>query len=251
MFFVIKKRSIIVIASLILVLIVAFTTFGVFVGSVETATNRLVPIYSVATDKADVALTFDAAWGADKTKGIMDELEKNGFKGTFFLTGFWVDDYPDLVKEIMDRGHLVASHSENHKHLSDLDKEGLIYEIDSVSKKIKGITGEEPKFFRAPFGEYDNQLIGELDKRNIKCIQWSIDSLDWKGISAKEITERVVNKIKKGDIVLFHNNSDNILEALPLILMSLKNKGLNAVRIDELAFENDYYIDGNGVQIKK
>ena len=249
MFLVVKKKWLIaLVCALLVVMIVAITT-GVSVTS-AVATKRLIPIYSVERSDNKVALTFDCAWGADKTKLIMDEIEKNGYKCTFFVTGFWVDANKDLVKEINERGHQVANHSENHLHLAKANTQTIATEIDTTSNKIKEIVGTSPLYFRAPFGEYDNGLINALNERQTQCIQWSIDSLDWKGLTGKEIADRVSSKIKSGDIVLFHNNSEHILDALPLIMLTLKNKGLSAVRVDELVYKDNFVINGEGKQIK-
>ena len=249
MFLVVKKKWLIaLVCALLVVMIVAITT-GVSVTS-AVATKRLIPVYSVERSDNKVALTFDCAWGADKTKLIMDEIEKNGYKCTFFVTGFWVDANKDLVKEINERGHQVANHSENHLHLGEAKTQTIATEIDTTSNKIKEIVGTSPLYFRAPFGEYDNGLINALNERQTQCIQWSIDSLDWKGLAGKEIADRVSSKIKSGDIVLFHNNSEHILDALPLIMLTLKNKGLSAVRVDELVYKDNFVINGEGKQIK-
>lgn len=249
MFLVVKKKWLIaLVCALLVVMIVAITT-GVSVTS-AVATKRLIPVYSVERSDNKVALTFDCAWGADKTKLIMDEIEKNGYKCTFFVTGFWVDANKDLVKEINERGHQVANHSENHLHLGEANTQTIATEIDSTSNKIKEIVGTSPLYFRAPFGEYDNGLINALNERQTQCIQWSIDSLDWKGLTGKEIADRVSSIIKSGDIVLFHNNSEHILDALPLIMLTLKNKGLSAVRVDELVYKDNFVINGEGKQIK-
>ena len=250
MFLVVKKKVVYLIGAILLVIIVGSVAMGMSSKAIETASKRLIPIYSVDNVEGKVALTFDAAWGSDKTRRIMDLLEANGYKGTFFLTGFWIDENDELTKEIFNRGHLIGNHSENHKHLSELKKDVLKDEIDSVSTKVERITGQTTKYFRAPFGEYDNRLISMLNERNTYCIQWSIDSLDWKGISGKEISDRVVSQVKSGDIILFHNNSDHVLDALPLIILALKNKNLTAVRVDELIYKDNYYIDNSGKQIR-
>ncbi len=250
MFLVVKKKVVCLIGAILLVIIVGCVAMGMSSRAIETASKRLIPIYSVDNTEGKVALTFDASWGSDKTRKIMNLLEDNGYRGTFFLTGFWVDENEELTKEIFSRGHLVGNHSENHKHLSEVKKEVLKEEIDGVSTKIEKLTGETTKYFRAPFGEYDNRLISALNERNIYCIQWSIDSLDWKGISGKEISDRVVSRVKSGDIILFHNNSDHVLDALPLIILALKNKNLTAVRVDELIYKDNYYIDNSGKQIR-
>lgn len=250
MFLVMRKRTALTVIASVLVLIAAVALISAQAATEAAAAKRLVPVYSVETEDNKVALTFDASWGADKTTKIMDILEEYGFKGTFFLTGIWVDEYPELVKEINERGHLIGNHSDSHKHLSELNETEMGTEIDSVAAKIEALVGYKPAYYRAPFGEYDNKLINALGARGVQCIQWSADSLDWKGISAAEITENVVNKLDKGAIVLCHNNSEHITEALPLILLAIKNKGMSAVRLDELVYKDGYTIDAAGKQIK-
>ena len=250
MFLVMRKRTALAVIASVLVLIAAVALISAGAASEAAATKRLVPVYSVETEENKVALTFDASWGADKTTKIMNILEEYGFKGTFFLTGIWVDEYPELVKEINERGHLIGNHSDNHKHLSELNDTVMSSEIDVTADKIEALVGYKPAYYRAPFGEYDNKLINALGARGMQCIQWSADSLDWKGISAAEIAENVVNKLDKGAIVLCHNNSEHITDALPLILLAIKNKGMSAVRLDELVYKDGYTIDASGKQIK-
>ena len=250
MFAVVKKSVVIIVVIVLIACIVIGIAVAVGVHNVKgaSAKAKLLPIYGVERDDNKVALTFDAAWGADKTAKILDILDEYGVKATFFLVGFWVDEYPDLVEEIAARGHLIGNHSENHPHLNSLSEEEMKEEVVSTAKKIKSITGEEVKYFRAPYGEYNDRLISYLDSVGTKCIQWTADSLDWKGISGGEIADRVLNKANSGTIILCHNNSDHILDALPLVVLGLQNKGLTAVRMDELVYDNNYYIDNNGIQ---
>lgn len=251
MFITVKKKCLIAGAAVLLLLCV----LGGLVGSPNLteaiANNKKLPIYYVKTDENKVALTFDAAWGADKTEKIMDALDEFGMKGTFFLVGFWVDAYPDMVKEINERGYLIGNHSTNHLHMNKLSESDMISEIETTSAKIENIVGYRPAYFRAPFGEYNNRMINYAEGSDFQVIQWSIDTLDWKGISGAEIADRVLAKVKGGDIILCHNNSDHILDALPLILLGLKNKGLVSVKLDELVAKSEYTIDNNGMQIQK
>jgi peptidoglycan/xylan/chitin deacetylase (PgdA/CDA1 family) len=197
-----------------------------------------------------VALTFDASWGAEKTAKIMDIFDENGFKATFFLTGIWVNDHPDLVKTIHERGFLIGNHSAKHLHMNKLNERQIEKEIQDVQAKIKELVGYAPKFFRAPYGEYNNRLVNYCENNNIQIIQWDVDSLDWKGLSSGEIAGRISAKAQKGSIILFHNDAEHILEALPIILIGLKNQGLTPVRLDELVYNDSYRIDQSGKQIK-
>lgn len=213
-----------------------------------SAQNRKIPIYCVDRTDNYVAISFDAAWGADKTRQIMDVCESYNVKATFFLVGFWIDKYPEMVKEIDARGFEIGTHSETHPQMSKLSAEKCRQELASSCQKIYELTGKMPKLFRPPFGDYNNQLIEIATELGLYTIQWSVDSLDWKGLSTKQIAERV-QKSKSGDIILCHNNSDHIVEALPLIFESLKLKNLQFCPIGEIIYKDNYYIDNTGKQI--
>lgn len=252
MFLVVKRKKILMVLSLIVV----FVTLAFMVSSNNIATIyfgksiRKVPIYSVKTEEKKVALTFDAAWGADKTEKIIEILQSNGVGGTFFLVGFWVDKYPDMVKKIYDSKLDIGNHSKNHLNMPKLNNDQMLEEFNYVQNAVCDITGEKPKFFRAPFGDYSNEVIDCASSVGLMPIQWSVDSLDWKGISSREIADRVMSKVDNGSIILFHNNSDHILEALPVIILSLKNKGYSMVNLSELVYMDNYTIDNNGIQTK-
>lgn len=247
-----KRQSIVsfvayfVVAVVLLISIGATSTAGVFFCS----STRKIPVYRVAQSDEDkvIALTFDAAWGADKTQGILDIMQKYDAKGTFFLVGFWIDKFEDETKAIADAGFDIGNHSKNHLNMPKLSEDAIRDEISYVNDKVFELTGIKPKYFRAPYGDYDNKLMTVLEDMGMTGVQWSIDSLDWKGLSAKQIYDRVVPKAKSGDIVLFHNNSDNILEALPIVLAGLKDAGFKFVKLSELVLTENYSIDANGVQ---
>lgn len=253
MVFSVKRSTLIWIAAVLVVcvicgLIVNTETFATVFSNRST---RRVPVYGVdCGEEKKVALTFDAAWGADKTLKILEILEKYDVKATFFLVGFWLDKYPEETKAIAESGCEIGNHSNNHLQMSKLSEEKITEELNYVNDKVYELTGKKPTYFRPPFGDYDNKLIETAEELGLQTIQWSVDSLDWKGLSATEITSRVTKNVKNGSIVLFHNNSDNILEALPLVLANLKSSGYKPVTMSELVYADDYYIDNNGIQHK-
>lgn len=248
----VKKASIIGAVSLL----IAFAVLAAAVGVTDSAgvyfckSTRKIPVYGVETDKKVIALTFDAAWGADKTQGILDVMEQYGAKGTFFLVGFWIDKYEKETKAIAEAGFDIGNHSRNHLNMPKLSENEIKNEIEYVNDRVFDLTGKQPKYFRAPFGDYSNKLMTSLEEMNMVGVQWSIDSLDWKGLSAKQIFERVVPKAKSGDIVLFHNNSDHVLDALPIVLSALKGQGFEFVTLSQLVHTEGYTIDSNGIQHK-
>lgn len=209
---------------------------------------RKVPIYSVNTDEKKVALTFDAAWGADKTSKIVEILTNEGVGGTFFLVGFWSEKYADKIKEIDAAGLDIGTHSNTHPKMSQLTSSQIEDELTVSMNLITSVTNKEVRFFRPPYGDYNDQLLTVADNLGLQTIQWSVDSLDWKGLSADQILARVKAGVHNGAIILFHNNSDNIVEALPLVIAFLKAEGYSMVNLSDLVYKDSYTIDNNGVQ---
>lgn len=216
-----------------------------------SAAQRELPVYSVQQDEKRVAISFDAAWGNEDTQNLIDILEKYGVKTTFFVVGDWVDKYPESVKALADAGHEVMNHSNTHAHFSALSTEQILADVQGCNEKIAAVTGTSPSLFRCPYGEYDDHVILAIRSLDMTPVQWSVDSLDWKGISASEIQERVLNKIEPGSIVLFHNAAEHTPEALPGILESLQKQGYTIVPISQLLLEGDTWIDNTGKQCPK
>ncbi len=252
MFLTVKKASIIGAVSFLIAFAVLTASVGVTnsAGVYFCKSTRKLPVYGVDTDKKVIALTFDAAWGADKTQGILDIMSEYGAKGTFFLVGFWIDKYEKETQAIAEAGFEIGNHSRNHLNMPKLSENEIKNEIEYVNDRVQELTGKKPTYFRAPFGDYDNKLMTALESMKMVGVQWSIDSLDWKGLSAKQIYDRVVPKAKSGDIVLFHNNSDHVLDALPMILKALRGQGYEFVTLSELVARENFSVDSNGIQHK-
>ncbi len=213
--------------------------------------NRLLPIYCVETDKKQVAISFDAAWGNDDTDDLIKILKEYDVSATFFVVGAWVDKYPESVKALSDAGHQIQNHSNTHPHMPQLSRAQIKDEIVCCNEKIKAITGVEPTLLRPPYGDYDNTLIETMDELKMNTIQWDVDSLDWKeNATAESIANRVIKKVKNGSIVLFHNDADHTPEALPTILKTLKEQGYEFVFISDLILKENYEIKHDGTQCK-
>ncbi|MGI6130091.1 MAG: polysaccharide deacetylase family protein [bacterium] len=207
--------------------------------------HRLVPIYSVETPAKKVAISFDAAWGADKTPQILSILKQYNVKTTFFLVDFWMEKYPEVTKQIAAAGHEVENHSATHPHFNDLSTEEMRRELEDTNARIRNLTGQEPLLFRPPFGEYNNTLLTVVDDLNMFAIQWDVDSLDWQNLTAEEISRRVLGMVQPGSIVLFHNNAEHTPEALPTIIEKIQSDGYEIVPISELIYKENYYIESH------
>ena len=213
-----------------------------------SATDRQLPIYCVQRDQKMLAISFDAAWGNEDTQQLIDILGKYNVKATFFVVGDWVDKYPESVKALHDAGHEVMNHSNTHAHYPQLSADQVVADLNACNDKIEAVTGVRPTLVRLPYGDYDDNSINAVRSIGMEPIQWDVDSLDWKGISAQEIQGRVLDKVQPGSIVLFHNAADNTPEALPGIIESLIADGYKIVPISQILLSGKTMIDNTGRQ---
>lgn len=212
--------------------------------------GKKLPIYCVDTSDKKIALSFDAAWGNEDTKKIMDILDKHKVHVTFFMTGGWVESYPDDVKMIAGRGHDLGNHSQNHKQMSKLSLEECKQEIQSVHDKVKEITGKEMTLFRPPYGDYNDTLITATEECGYHAIQWDVDSLDWKDYGVDSIIKTVCEHkhLSNGSIILCHNGAKYTADALDTLITTLQEKGYEFVPISQLIYPDSTEIDTEGRQ---
>ncbi|MDD3279692.1 MAG: polysaccharide deacetylase family protein [Lachnospiraceae bacterium] len=213
--------------------------------------KRELPIYSVQTEKPQIALSFDAAWGNEDTKTILEILKAQGVHVTFFMTGGWVESYPEDVKAILADGHDLGNHSENHKHMTQLSDEEKTAELMGVHNKVKELTGYEMELFRPPYGDYDNAVVENAIKNHYFPIQWSVDSLDWKDYGVDSIIDTVCNhkSLKNGAIILCHNGAKYTAKALEAMITQLKEKGYEFVPLSKLILKDNYHMEVDGTQV--
>lgn len=212
--------------------------------------ERKLPIYCVDTDKPQVAISFDAAWGNEDTQILLDILAKYNIKTTFFMTGGWIESYPDDVKKIAEAGHDLGNHSENHKQMSQLSAEECKTEIMTPHEKVKELTGKDMILFRPPYGDYNNTLIETVNSCGYHAIQWSVDSLDWKDYGADNIVDTILNHkaLEDGAIILMHNGAKYTKDALERVITGLQDKGYEIVPISQLIYTGKYHMDVTGKQ---
>lgn len=212
------------------------------------ARKRELPVYSVDRDDGRIAVSFDAAWGGDKTMKILDILDEYGVKATFFLVDIWTQRFPELVQEIAARGHEIGNHSTTHPKMSGLSREKIAQELETMSANAEKITGARPTLFRPPYGDYNNDVVVTARQNGYEVIQWSVDSLDWKNKGVQPLIDRATKNVKSGDIVLFHNDSQYIVEALPAVLKSYREQGLTAGPVSSVLLAGETTIDPQGRQ---
>lgn len=204
-FVIITKKQITALCALVLaVAAAAVGSLTIFAGN-----DRKLPIYCVETEKKQIAISFDAAWGNDDTQQLIDILAEYDVPATFFVVGAWVDKYPESVKALCDAGHQIQNHSNTHPYMSRLSAEQICNELECCNDKIEAITGVRPTLLRPPYGDYNNCLIESTESLGMYTIQWSVDSLDWKDTAtAESICQRVTGKVEPAK----HVEKANIVE---------------------------------------
>ena len=219
--------------------------------SSNTVDGRELPIYCVETPEKKVALSFDAAWGNEDTQEILAILKKHNLHVTFFMTGGWVEAYPDGVKAIHAAGHDLANHSENHKNMSQISDAEKEEELMKVHNKVKELTGVEMDLFRPPYGDYDNAVVNVAKKCNYFTVQWNCDSLDWKDYGVDSIINTVCShkNLGNGSIILMHNGATYTADALESVITGLKDQGYTIVPVSELIIRGPYHMNHEGRQI--
>ena len=217
------------------------------------AGKKSLPIYCVKHDDSEkcISISFDAACGADDTIEILNTLDKYNVKATFFMTGGWVDSYPDMVKEICSRGHDLGNHSHNHKQMSKLSASEQKDEIMYVTDKVKELTGYDVFLFRPPYGDYNSTLINTVYGCNHYPIQWNVDSLDWRDYGVENIIKTVTNHkaLGNGSIILMHNGAKYTAKALGTVIETLQSQGYTFIPISEMIIRDNFHMDGTGRQI--
>ena len=243
-------KTLLISAAFLLLLITAFTLPAAVMVS-TTQGSRELPIYCVQTDQKKIALTFDAAWGNEDTADLLSILARNQIHATFFLTGSWVDTYPDDVKAIAAAGHDIGNHSQTHPEMSTLSKEQIRDELMQVHKNVKELTGQNMCFFRPPYGDYNNLLIQTATQCGYLSIQWDIDSLDWKDYGIQSIIDKTAlnPELSNGSIILMHNGAKYTKDALETVISTLQSKGYEFVTLSELVYKDHFHMDPSGKQI--
>lgn len=243
------KKTVMALCAAALIIVLSVTAYGTGAYAVYYGNStRLVPIYRVEREDKCISITFDCAWGTDYTDEILKALAVSEVKCTFFMVEFWTEKYPEYVAKIHEAGHETGTHSATHSYMSKQGAEEIKAELKSSSEAIASITGTAPELFRAPYGDYDDELIKTASEAGYYTIQWDVDSLDWKDLSASDIAMRVINGVQSGSIILMHNNGLHTAEAVPIILQTLKNRGYTFVPVGELIYRENYLIDSTGTQ---
>lgn len=211
------------------------------------------PIYSVETSEQVVALTFDSAWGTEDLPDILAILKKHHAPAAFFVTGEWAEKNPEAIRAIDQAGHELANHGNRHKHMPLLSGEDMAAEIQGCHDIVRQLTGKEMCLFRAPYSDWNAQVVEVAKALGYYSINQSVDSLDWKDYGTESIIRTVCEHkdLKNGSIILLHNGAKYTRDALDRLLTGLEQKGYSFVPVSSLIYKEDYELDHTGRQYRR
>ncbi len=183
-----------------------------------------------------IALTFDDGPWPQTTKQVLDILKSNNIKGTFFVVGQNLKNYPELGKEIVAQGHVIANHTWHHWY-HFFNQQAAAFEIDRTADLIYQVTGVKTTLFRPPGGMMHNGLVGYAKAQKYTVVMWSADSTDYKLPAVPKLINNVIKDSRPGGIVLMHDGGGNrsrTVQALPEIISNLRKQGYRFVTVPEL-----------------
>lgn len=183
-----------------------------------------------------ISFTYDCAFEEGITLKLLNVLEKHEVKATFFLTGLWAENYPELAKLIVSKGHEIGNHSYNHPDMTKISRQEIRQDIIKAEEIIRKATEIDTRpLFRPPYGAFNKKVLRVVGTTGYKySIYWNIDTIDWKNPPTKVIVSRILEKANSGDIVLLHIDGKNSLEATEIAIKKLKARNFEFVTISEL-----------------
>ena len=186
--------------------------------------------HTIIKDAKLVAFTFDD--GPSKyTLDIVNILEEYNASATFFEVGYNIKTHPEITKEVSDRGFEVANHTTDHSKLTKLTEAKYLSKINDNNALFKELTGKDMPYLRPPYGSYNDKIKASA---GVPIVTWSLDTRDWESRNKDKVIEMVINNIKEGDIILFHDLYESTRDAVKELMPLLKEQGYQAVSVGEL-----------------
>lgn len=192
------------------------------------------PVFHGKTSEKVVALTFDVRESAQNVENILQVLTDYRVAATFFVSGEWVGQNPELARQITRRGHSIGSLGYSACDLAGLPAAELNAELALGNKEIYEVTGIVPRFVRPVTGEYTVQVLSAIEQAGALPVLWNVDSLDTELKSSEQIWEKVTYSARRGDIIRFQADSTKTAHILPAILEELIQKGYGFATMDEI-----------------
>lgn len=197
--------------------------------------RHMTTVRSVPMTARRIALTFDDGPHSTRTPALLDLLRAENVRATFFVIGARAEKFPDLLRRMRDEGHEIGNHTYGHPNLAPLDDAAILDEVDQTSEVITSITGDAPRLFRPPYGQFkpaQRQMLHT--QRDLTTVLWSVDPEDWRRPGAAEIARRILWQRHQGAIVLSHDIYADTLGAMPRLIGALKDDGFEMETVSGL-----------------
>ena len=181
-----------------------------------------------------VALTFDDGPATGNTTRIMNTLNRHGGRATFFVLGNRVASHRSIIQQLHSHGHEIAGHSWNHTQLTRLTVPSIQHDINITQNAIRGVIGTAPNFFRAPYGDINENVRTAARNTGVAMIQWNIDPEDWRHRNAVTTHARIMNQVSDGAIIVLHDIFSQTADAMETVIPELIRRGFQIVTVSEL-----------------
>jgi peptidoglycan-N-acetylglucosamine deacetylase len=193
----------------------------------------------VRVDQPYIAMTFDDGPSSANTPRLLEILKQRNIKATFFLIGQNAAANPDIVRRILADGHEIGNHSWTHPQLSKLSDDRVTTEINKTQDAIKDASGFTPTILRPPYGAITARQREWIENQfGLSIILWSVDPFDWKRPGVSVITQRILDQVRPGAIILSHDIHKQTVDAMPATLDALIAKGYKFVTVTQLIAMN-------------
>ncbi|WP_100010916.1 polysaccharide deacetylase family protein [Lentibacillus sediminis] len=194
------------------------------------------PIYRGHPEKQMVALLINVSWGAEHIPDILNILNENNVKATFFIEGKWTRENAELVKMIDEQGHLIGNHGYNHPDMARISEQEVIRQITQTNEILEAVIDKKPLWFAPPSGSYNDQAVRAAHQLNMQTILWTVDTIDWKNPAVSVMINRVNDQVHPGATILMHP-TPAIVEGLSPLIKTVKDKGYKLGTIEKLLSE--------------
>jgi probable sporulation protein (polysaccharide deacetylase family) len=231
---IISKRRIYIGLMVMIIVFVGLFFWKSLAKSTLWYTNENKPIRNGDPESNKFAITCNVDWGNEVIPDILRTLDEENIKITFFVSGRWASNYPELLKEIYSHGHEIGNHGYSHKMHSKIDRETNRSEIMRTEEAIEKAIGIKSRYFAPPAGDFNEVTLEVAEELGHKTILWSVDTIDWRdGSTAQVILDRVMKKPHKGGILLMHPKPETA-KALPVIIRNIKKENIKIGTVSDL-----------------
>ena len=216
-------------------LLVAYSLI-VFYGCYNVGSNFFIPIAcSANTDKNEIAISFDDGPATNHTLAILQVLRQQNVKATFFCIGNRIAGNENIIKQIIEEGHVIGNHSYSHHFWFDMfSAKKMLGDMQLMDNKIKEVTGLQPKLFRPPYGVTNPNLAKAIITGGYIPVGWSVRSMDTVIKDEEKLLHKINASLKPGAVFLFHDTSATTLQTLPAFIKEVKSKGYQIIPLNKL-----------------